>query len=544
MIQFVGRAVDALRTVGALPVVAALRRLMLLSAWLVATAHAAEPAAGPTSVPPETAATESYRGQRARPLDDARMRELKAFLAESMSQLGIPGVSYAVLDASGSFYEGGLGLRRLKQPDLVDADTLFMIGRNTTPLTTLLLAELVDAGRTNWDQPVVQIYPAFKLGDAAATRTFSLQQLICACTVMLPRPSLEPLFQFGKFTPTSVVSSLARMWPLTAADAQFQFREELVSTAGYLAGALQYSHFAPVRAYEMAMQDRVFAPLRMKNSTFDSARAGQANHAEPHGYDVEGAPALAERALDGVVLPFRPATGLWSSARELSYYVRLELTQGRLANGRYLLSAKTLLQRRQRRVIDDAQHAYGLGLAVDTLWGVAILHHGGGGAPGYESDIFVLPELGVGAVLLTNSSSGAQLLQPFLRRLLELLFDAPNRATAQVTVLAAQQRSDATRLRETLTVPAADAPAAALSQHYRNDVLGDILVQRGPRATVFGFGEWSSPVASRSNSDGTISFVTLAPAVDHFEFVVGARAGRKTLTLRDNQRVHVFTEIP
>ena len=60
-------------------------------------------------------------------------------------------------------------------------------------------------------------------------------------------------------------------------------------------------------------------------------------------------------------------------------------------------------------------------------------------------------------------------------------------------------------------------------------------------ATVFDFGEWKSEVGSRKNPDGSISFVTMAPGVQGFEFVVGAEA-KRTLVVRDSQHQYVFEE--
>ena len=50
------------------------------------------------------------------------------------------------------------------------------------------------------------------------------------------------------------------------------------------------------------------------------------------------------------------------------------------------------------------------------------VHHGGSLA-GFKSDLMLLPDYGVGAVLLTNSDTGGMLLRPLMRHLLEVLFD-------------------------------------------------------------------------------------------------------------------------
>ena len=113
------------------------------------------------------------------------------------SQLGVPGVGLAFIDGGKVVDEGGLGVRELGKPEKVDANTLFMAASNTKGMTTLLLARLVDAGKLSWDEPVVKVYPAFKLGDPAITPQVLFKHLICACTG-LPRQDLEFIFEFAR----------------------------------------------------------------------------------------------------------------------------------------------------------------------------------------------------------------------------------------------------------------------------------------------------------------------------------------------------------
>ena len=56
---------------------------------------------------------------------------------------------------------------------------------------------------------------------------------------------------------------------------------------------------------------------------------------------------------------------------------------------------------------------------------------------------------------------------------------------------------------------------------------------------MFDFGEWKSEVASRNNPDGTMSFLTIAPGLIGFEFVVGTGPTR-SLILRDAQHEYRF----
>jgi hypothetical protein len=151
-----------------------------------------------------------------------------------------------------------------------------------------------------------------------------------------------------------------------------------------------------------------------------------------------------------------------------------------------------------------------------------------------------LPEHGVGAVVLTNGDPGWVLRTVFRRKLLEVLFDGRDEADADVASQAKSYYAQIAADRKLLTVPADPSESSKLAGHYRNDVLGDIDVRRDGGRTVFDFGEFRSEVASRKNPDGSVSFLTIAPGVQGFEFVVGTSNGKR-LTIRDAQHEYVFT---
>jgi hypothetical protein len=160
---------------------------------------------------------------------------------------------------------------------------------------------------------------------------------------------------------------------------------------------------------------------------------------------------------------------------------------------------------------------------------------------GFHSDMIWLPDSNVGAVVLTNGDPGWLLRDQFRRRLLEVLFDGRPEAAAKVAAAGKSFRDEIAALRATLTVPADPAAAGALAAKYASPTLGEITVTKAGAATVFDFGEWKSEVASRTNPDGTVSFLTVSPGVLGFEFAVGAGTPR-TLVLRDAQHEYAFTE--
>ena len=486
---------------------------------------------------PKGYSRETFAGKKAQRLDAARIAKLTKFIEDSERATGVPGVSLGLIQDGKVVFSGGVGVRELGGSTKVDGDTLYMIASNTKGLTTLLLAKLVDAGRITWQTPVTQLLPQFKLGNADTTRRVLVEHLICACTG-LPRQDMEWLFQFKGVTPEGALATLATVQPTSKFGEMFQYSNLLAGAAGFTAGHVLYPQLEIGAAYDKAMQTEVFDPLGMKASTFDYARALSGNHSTAHAPDVDGKPARAVFELNYSIIPLRPAGAGWSTVNDMLKYVSMELANGALPDGRRYISKEPLLARREAKVPIGKDAVYGMGLMVDTTYGVPVVHHGGD-MVGFHSDMMWLPEQQVGAVVLTNGDPGWLIRGGFRRKLQEVLFDGRPEADADLAAAAKSFFAQIAADRKTLVVPADAQAAAKLDAHYKNAALGYLAVQRSGPKTLFDFGEWQSEVASRRNPDGTTSFITISPGVSGFEFVVGSGA-KQTLTLRDAQHEYLF----
>src|SRR5699024_3840875 len=74
--------------------------------------------------------------------------------------------------------EKAYGVRSLKTGAPVNTQTLFGIASNTKAFTTAALAQLVDAGKINWDTKVRKIIPEFKLYASYVTENFTIRDLL------------------------------------------------------------------------------------------------------------------------------------------------------------------------------------------------------------------------------------------------------------------------------------------------------------------------------------------------------------------------------
>ena len=483
---------------------------------------------------------ESFAGRKPLPLTDERIEALRSFVETSMKKFDVPGAGFALIDQGRVVYEGGIGVKELGKPDPVDANTLFMAASNTKGMTTLLLAKLVDDKKLQWDKPVTKVYPDFKLSDQAVTRQIEIKHLICACTGM-PRQDLEWLFEYKKFKPESTFTLLSGMRPTSKFGEVFQYSNLMASAAGYIGAHVYEPAAEPGAAYDRAMENQIFKPLGMKKTTFDMEKAQRGDSASPHSDDIDGRTRFIKMDQNYSVVPFRPAGGVWTSAHDMTQYALLELRRGKLADGRQFVSEDSLLMRRKPQIPVGEDETYGMGLEVNNHWGIPIVHHGGS-LFGYKSDWMILPDQGIGAVLLTNSDRGGSLLGPLMRRLLEVVYNAKPEAAASVDAAATNYRTVIAKERARLTFPANEEEASKLATHYVNAELGNINVKRSGGQTVFVWDGGESRVATRKNDDGTISFINADPPLSGFEFVRSEKDGKRALIVRDAQHEYVFVE--
>ncbi len=114
-------------------------------------------------------------------------------------------------------------------------------------------------------------------------------------------------------------------------------------------------------AYDEVMRSKVFEPLGMTHTTVEFPTALSGNFASPHGNDVDSKTMPAPMDMNYSVAPIRPAGGMWTSARDLSKYIQMQLALGQLPDGRQMVSKESLLERRKGQVqtSEDAPTEWG-----------------------------------------------------------------------------------------------------------------------------------------------------------------------------------------
>jgi hypothetical protein len=162
-----------------------------------------------------------------------------------------------------------------------------------------------------------------------------------------------------------------------------------IDLAGYILERVEGRPFANV------MRSSLLEPLGMGHSTFDRATIrSTANRAVGH---IDPYP---DPPLD---VPMTAAGGLYTSAGDLARFLRFQLNGGAI-DGRVVLARKWLDEMQTVPPPHAGEPAgYALGV-VRHRWNTwpDLLEHGGSGY-GFLSDLWWVPEVGIGVGVLTNS---------------------------------------------------------------------------------------------------------------------------------------------
>jgi len=336
--------------------------------------------------------------------------EFEAYVEQSRESLSVPGAAVAIVQGGEIVYAEGFGVKEIGSDDPVTADTVFTIGSLTKAMTSMMAASLVDDGIIEWDTPLVEVMPQFRLSDEQATQQITLREALGMTTGM---PDLGLVLAFSGRTPEDYVEYLADV-PLAALPGEsYVYQNEMYSVGAYAAAMAAGAEYGEnlFSTYTDLMQERVFDPLGMTSATFSAQEAAASpNHATHHFQSLNAT--LAETGFDVTPTHYMdsdtiaPAGTARMSAQDVGRFLITMLSGGVAPDGNRAISAENLAetwtgQISHKPVPHLEQASYGMGWNQATYQGIPIVTHDGNLA-GFASDMAFIPEANTGIVVLTN----------------------------------------------------------------------------------------------------------------------------------------------
>ena len=484
--------------------------------------------------------------QPARPLGATEADDLDAFIPGAMAEAGVPGAVVAVVENGRVVYQRAFGVKTSGRPEPMTLDTQLMIGSTTKTLTTLMMATLVDDGRMSWDTPAVDILPSFRVADPELSRTITMQNLVCACSGV-PRRDYEFLFNADTLGAEDIVRSLAGFRFFTKFGETFQYSNQMVASAGYIAAvAAGGDPDAMLPGYARALQARVLSPIGMLDTTL-SVRQVQArgDYATPHGQMLTGARTPIPLSQEALLTPVAPAGALWSTAPDMARYLRTLLAGGVAPDGRRIVSTAGLEHLWTPQVKMSANTSYALGWMVTETKGLRKVEHAGN-TFGFTSGLALLPDKGIGAVVLTNARASNVFNEAVIRRVIDLAFAQDTAAgeadfhyalkvTADALAKAAAHESDAIDPQQ----------VDGYLGRYHNDALGDLVLSFREGRFVADAGEFRTDLWRITGDDGPASFYAADPPLAGLRLELGRDAdGAPTVSVVNPPDRYRFEPLP
>jgi CubicO group peptidase (beta-lactamase class C family) len=348
-------------------------------------------------------ATFPFSVERAASGADSARKELEGYdqLVQGMIDAWrVPGLAVAIVKDGEVIYQKGFGFRDREKKLPITEDTLFAIGSSTKAFTTFVMGTLVDEGKLDWDKPVSTFLPGFKLYDRTATELMTPRDLVTHRSG-LPRHDLS-WYNATELSRKELVARLPYLKPTYTLRERFQYNNLMFLTAGYLVEQVTG------RSWEDNVRERILGPLGMTGASFsveDSQKA--ADFALPY---------VEEEDESIKLIPFRvvtnmgPAGSINASVRDMTKWVQIHLSGGKVGD-RQIIGAATLADiHSPHMVIDEAaerpelsQPSYGMGWFIDSYRGHRRVEHGGN-IDGFSALVTLLPQDGMGLVILTNKN--------------------------------------------------------------------------------------------------------------------------------------------
>ena len=262
----------------------------------------------------------------------------------------ITGAVTAVVGPDGIIALEAFGLADISKKRSMSKDSMFWIASMTKPMTAMGVMMLVEEGKVKLDDPLEKFVPEFKgiqvktaQGLVASKRLVTVKDLLTH-TSGVDTGAVTPAGAPVDTLPLAEMAVAFAKKPLTdQPGAKWSYNNNAINLLGRII------EVASGKPYEDFMEERLFEPLGMTNTTFWPTPDHLDLAAKPYSKNKEtGALVEAKNARFSEPLhnPKRtplPAGGLFSCAKDLGKLYQMLLNDGQL-NGKRYLKASTLKQ--------------------------------------------------------------------------------------------------------------------------------------------------------------------------------------------------------
>lgn len=345
------------------------------------------------------------------------------FVEARMQAHHVVGATVSVVHGGEMIFAKGYGHADLEADEPVRADrTLFRIGSTSKTFTWTAVMQLYEQGKLDLDADIRTYLPDALEIAGNFDEPITMKHLM-AHTPGFEDTALGHLFGNDPDRVPERIEYLERYRPV-----QVRPPGTLPAYSNYgvaLAG-LAVANVSGL-PFETYAERHLFEPLGMQWSTFREPWAAEEPAPMPEGLQQAMSRGYARKAGGfeegrfSFIGQVGPAGAMSSTATDMARWMRAHLNHGRLGEARILEAETARLMHSQHFTLDPQMPGMAHGFIESRLHGYRGIGHGGN-TIFFHTDMQLVPELGLGVFISTNTTTGPRVVSGFVRTLVERYF--------------------------------------------------------------------------------------------------------------------------
>ncbi|MFK8056901.1 MAG: serine hydrolase [Saprospiraceae bacterium] len=312
----------------------------------------------------------------------------------AMDSFEVPGFAIGIVKDGKIVLSKGFGVRKIGTTEAVDANTLFAIASNSKAFVGTMAAMLDDQGKMSLKDPVTQHLPYLKFPSEEVTKLAIVEDLLTHRTGLGTFKG-DHLWFKRSINPREVLTKVRDLELEYPFRAGYGYSNVMFIAAGEVIGSVTGNRWSD------AVEAQIFKPLGMNrtvsmvrdlkdNFSYGHVTRQENNSIPPVAWDAPGA-----------------AGGIWSSSDDMLKWISCNLNEGVYKGDTIWSKRVQQLTMRPKSIFGGTPDftSYGLGWFLSNKSGHLVAAHGGG-YDGMYSRVTLVPDLGLGIVVLTNSMTG------------------------------------------------------------------------------------------------------------------------------------------
>ena len=255
----------------------------------------------------------------------------KEYVEKELARYKTPGMGVGVIRNGEVLFAGGFGYKDLETKERIDADTMWAIASCSKSFTGTLLGMLVDDGVLDFDRPIKDYLPYFKMYDAFATAECTLRDMMCHRT---------GLASYDAVWSDDTIKERSELWrrlqylkPNLPFRYKAQYNNYMVDMAAHVAEKVTG------KSWDDMVTDRIFRPLGMTRSSTLVKYLNESENVCSGYWPGEDGPFKVAHWNSDVSAP---AGGINSTINDMLKYLDFHLKRGVLPDGTRLMKEETM----------------------------------------------------------------------------------------------------------------------------------------------------------------------------------------------------------